>query len=363
MFKNEEIHIFPQAEGEDNILTFNEVDFQMLNTYLPQTPDLLQDPQFCEETMDVQRKYEQPIQLVPDSPLGPPVRVNFAGDVNFTVEIDAVNTKKKKYLYSHRLNRIYVDMGCNFSVGFRWDAEKLCGRDVFVRATTVFAELAQAEKRVERCYQHSHESSNAGTERAVTMNVLRSARALGSAGVYYCGRAERSDSWYSVAVRLDAPADLAYVFACKSSCSSGINRRPINVIFTLEDICGKVYGRQSVGARVCSCPRRDMLRDEEDAEVPRGKRPAAPTAPTAPSGQDKSKKVRLEVVEKDDAVVTLPSIEVVGVRTAILGLEVMVGMMEQTRDARASSQQPIGDINTQINNLKSIIDGLKTQKK
>lgn len=50
-------------------------------------------------------------------------------------------------------------MDCDFSVGFKWDmnSENEC---LYVRATTVFSELSQAQKRVERCIQHSHESFN-----------------------------------------------------------------------------------------------------------------------------------------------------------------------------------------------------------
>lgn len=68
------------------------------------------------------------------------------------------------------------------------------------------------------------------------MNVLRSAREPSSPDVHYCGVPELADSWYSVVVRTPQPTELAYLFLCKNSCSSGINRRPINIIFTLEDI-------------------------------------------------------------------------------------------------------------------------------
>lgn len=51
-------------------------------------------------------------------------------------------------------------MNVNFSVGFSWDASQFPS-DAYIRATIVFADVAQAEKRVERCYQHAHESSNA----------------------------------------------------------------------------------------------------------------------------------------------------------------------------------------------------------
>ncbi|KAH9639758.1 hypothetical protein HF086_010964 [Spodoptera exigua] len=48
-----------------------------------------------------------------------------------------------------------------------------------------------------------------------------------------------ADSWYSVLVQFDRtgpePCSHAYQFACKNSCTTGINRRAIAIIFTLED--------------------------------------------------------------------------------------------------------------------------------
>ncbi|CAK1541460.1 unnamed protein product [Leptosia nina] len=366
MFKYESINGFP-CEGEDLTTFGEEIDTQILNSYLPESGDLLlevSEPQFCDETMDVQTKYNpyeyQNIEI-PISPQGPPDRKNFSGDVDFVVEIDSARTKKKKYLYSHRLNRIYVDMLVNFSVSFRWDMAKM-PENAYIRATTVFADVAQAEKRVERCYQHSHESSNTtGASRAVIMNVLRSARDYASSDVHYCGVPDQADSWYSVVVRSPRPTELAYMFLCKNSCSSGINRRPIEIIFTLEDVTGKVYGRQSVGARVCSCPRRDIARDEAVEGVSPDKRPISASNTTAPAQESRSKKIRLAVVEKDDAVIQLPSIEVVSHRTAQIGLEVMLNMMEQSRDAKLSARQSTEALDTHINNLKKLINNLKTK--
>ncbi|CAH4028024.1 cellular tumor antigen p53-like [Pieris brassicae] len=298
---------------------------------------------------------------VPTSPQGPPARTNLEGIFKFKAEIDSKHTKRKKYLYSHRLNRIYVDVNVNFSVGFTWDASIFPG-EAYIRATTVFSDVTQAEKRVERCYQHSHETANApGKSRATIMNVLHSAREHGSPDVHYCGNPEQPDSWYSVLVRTPQPTELAYVFLCKSSCSSGINRRPIEIIFTLEDFKGEIYGRQVVGARVCSCPRRDIDRDEVAEGLPKTKR-------SAPQQETRAKKVKVETVEKDDAVIKLPAIGVVGRRTAILGLEVMLNMMEQKRDGLIANRlstdttSVIYNLDKSIANLIKHINQLKGQQ-
>ena len=52
-------------------------------------------------------------------------------------------------------------------------------------------------------------------------------------------------------------------FMCRGSDLGGPARRPIQVIFTLEDRAGQTLGRDRTGLRVCSCPRRDLATEEQ----------------------------------------------------------------------------------------------------
>ncbi len=58
---------------------------------------------------------------------------------------------------------------------------------------------------------------------------------------------------------------------CLGSDVGGINRRPVRVIFTLENESREVVGRQSVDVRICSCPKRDRQQEESRAQVVRNR--------------------------------------------------------------------------------------------
>ncbi|XP_014361229.2 cellular tumor antigen p53 [Papilio machaon] len=375
MMQEQSADMFKKIEFENGTF-LSEEDFKHINGDMSFMPDMCVIENFLvdEDTLDAAVKYTPETEtFVPTSPIGPPETASFPGYLNFGVEIKGSETDKKKFMYSARLNRIYVDMGVEFPVHFTWDTRKQHALsphvDLYVRATVVFSDDAQAEKRVERCLQHAHEPNNPGDE-AIVRNVLRSARALGTAGVHYCGAARRPDSWLSVLVRLPQPAPHAYQFVCKNSCSSGINRRNTAIVFTLEDHLGQILGRQSVGARVCACLKRDMRRDED--ELGKGKRrlASAPALPGQPGQPDTCKKVKIEVPEADDELITLPKLQIKGVKTVVTGLEVMQRMMElsggeaaRRKDQRAAEEYAscLASLTHALDNLKKSLARTQTQ--
>ncbi|KAL0818077.1 hypothetical protein ABMA28_008612 [Loxostege sticticalis] len=280
-------------------------------------------------------------------PPGPPIQTVDRGRFNFTAKV--TNNSNKKYLYSEGLNKVYADVNCDFAVQFNWEpiAERM-----FVRACVVFADKEHAEKRVECCMQHRHAPNVPDN---IRLNILRSSRELGTQGVYYHGDPSSPDSWYSVVVEFNASTRQrthAYKFACKNSCSTGINRRSIQILFTLEDIDGTVYGRQVIAARICSCPPRDCRKDEETAGIQRSKkRVAKPDAA-------KSKKVKIETLtsQGDEEIVTFPPVQVVGHNVVTAGLDIMVKMMEHGKSLKKDDPEYVHACNISIENLKATLE-------
>ncbi|CAG9791642.1 unnamed protein product [Diatraea saccharalis] len=345
--------------------SFPDFPFQELDTIQIMTGDMNSPNLDDDVTLESHMQFNYIPPDVPDIPLqpaliiGPPVRTPIQNNHNFKVEINSADVNRKKYLYSSQLNKIYVDINCNFAVQFSW--EGIIAKPLYVRATVVFSDEDQAEKRVERCIQHRHESI---TDDSIRMNVLRSSREVGTQGVFYHGDPSRADSWYSVLVEMNNTGQStihAYKFVCKNSCSSGINRRAIAIIFTLEDAFGNVYGREMTGARVCSCPRRDLLKDEESEGVFKsGKK----RVPANQINKSKTKKIKIEVVPNGQAafdtnLITLPQLQVVGANVMTAGLEMMVRMMEQGIAARSDDSQYVANCSACVTSLKAAIQQYK----
>merc|ERR1711990_1372794 len=101
----------------------------------------------------------------------------------------------------------------------------------------------------------------------------------------------------SVSVPFGAPAvgtqrsTVLYRYMCNSSCAGGMNRRPIQTVFTLETPTGEVIGRQVVEVRICACPGRDSKVEERNvlnkgAEAAAKDGPLSMSSSSSPIGAD-----------------------------------------------------------------------------
>lgn len=92
--------------------------------------------------------------------VSPPVisSENYSGPFNFEVNIQGTSPgSKNQWIYSDKLNKIFVMMSIAFPVDFKWDigAGRDAGKHLFVRATPLFSQPQHSQEMVVRCIQHS----------------------------------------------------------------------------------------------------------------------------------------------------------------------------------------------------------------
>ena len=145
----------------------------------------------------------------------------------------------------------------------------------YIRAMPVYAKPEHAQDIVKRCPNHT-----SGTEynegHPAPSHLLRCDHQM---AVY---TQDAVSSRMSVLAPMEMPevgaewVTYLYQFMCFSSCVGGLNRRPLQVVFTLEN-GGQVLGRTSVEVRICACPGRDR-KVEEKALQPSLQRPSKRSA-------------------------------------------------------------------------------------
>lgn len=197
-----------------------------------------------------------------------PVRNEWAGVHFFDVKVDLTGMHKKHYVYSHKLNKLFVDMGKVVPFQIKWDGQPgLC-----VRALMMFSVADNLKHPVRRCLTHKHVDDPSNINYQYSEHVLATENDNASYEV------NETSNRHSVKVPLNSLQHgcdhilVNYKFMCKTSCTGGLNRSPTDVIFTLENMGGEVLGRQIVGVKICSCPKRDKEREEAIMADPSGKR-------------------------------------------------------------------------------------------
>ncbi|XP_063232048.1 cellular tumor antigen p53-like [Bacillus rossius redtenbacheri] len=227
-----------------------------------------------------------------------PCSEGWAGPHNFRMSVSSEAAGKTSCVYSSQLDKVFLPMNASLPVQFKcvWAEPDLC-----VRALPVFLEADELHKPVRRCSHHVRDKEETNMDFEFPAHVVR-CESMDS--VY---TEDPSSKRLSVVTPLGTPPPgsdvvvLHYRFMCKTSCLGGMNRRPIHVVFTLERHTGEVVGRAAVKVRICSCPKRDMRKEEEVAarsEQSPSALPGGEAAADPATRPPKAKKIKLEPAKR-----------------------------------------------------------------
>ena len=153
---------------------------------------------------------------------------------------------------------------------FKWEPAR---EGLFLRTKMVYSLEQHRRDPVLRCHNHMAMpgKTNAGIEHNIVKYVVR---CLESQNRYE----ELPGGHLSIVTALGTPevgsmyVPVHFKFLCKNSCTSGMNRRATELIFTLENE-REILGRRRLQVRICSCPKRD--KEKEEAEASGVQRPAS----------------------------------------------------------------------------------------
>lgn len=203
------------------------------------------------------------------------------------------------------LNKVFINMQNVLAVDVKRNSATT---ELYLRATMLYSLPQYAQDVIERCTTHVDPRlmSNRDIDPSVIRHVLRCT----NPGAMYVGNSAGKEH-LSVLTQLEQPqagvdtVRVNYQFMCKNSCASGMNRRAVDVIFTLEDRVGQVLGRRKLAVRICSCPKRDKEKEEREF------RENLQSHHTIPHGRKRKLTAKVKAVENSagsDKLFDIPSV-------------------------------------------------------
>uniref|UniRef100_A0A0A9WKI7 Cellular tumor antigen p53 n=1 Tax=Lygus hesperus TaxID=30085 RepID=A0A0A9WKI7_LYGHE len=223
---------------------------------------------------------ELPNSTMPSTPLPTcthPCLEDFEGEFGFTLSYDALNTNpSNSWSYSEVLKQVFIKMNNVLLIQFKTN-RPLSNDRFFIRALLVYQNNDFMNQAVNRCSIHWIDDDS-------SQLAHRSPRFCECEKYHLAGhvlRCQTEGAQYQFdpnserhSVIVDVPRTpqsgsdfikaVHYFFSCKTSCPKGMQRRAVQVVFTLEDDRCQVYGRKVLPVKICSCPKRDKDRQEKD---------------------------------------------------------------------------------------------------
>nr|XP_018899639.1 PREDICTED: cellular tumor antigen p53-like [Bemisia tabaci]XP_018899640.1 PREDICTED: cellular tumor antigen p53-like [Bemisia tabaci] len=178
-------------------------------------------------------------------------------EVDFQCWVDPKECTTVNQKYSKMLNKMFVVPDKVLTVNFSF-IDNHPGSPYYIRAQPTFSESEHIKEPVRRCAGHQFDDKDPKAP-----HVLR----CESGNPLY----QEIDDRCSVLLPLQhykaMKVSIKYKFVCKTSCKEGgINRRPIHILFTLEDERMTPLGTCSLEVRISSAPGRDMEKEEAAKE-------------------------------------------------------------------------------------------------
>lgn len=189
---------------------------------------------------------------------------------------------------------------------FTWDP---LFTGLYLRTAMVFKLEQYKSDPVKRC--HNHMASTYPINQNVTSDKIKHVvHCVNHSSTTY----EETNEFLSLRTPLRTPeagsqyVSMCFRFLCKNSCPSGMNRRPTELVFTLENGTNEVLGRRKLLVRVCSCPKRDKQKEERETapiKTKVRKHNATPLGKKMPSSDTHVYKIELNVVGKENYMAVL----------------------------------------------------------
>ncbi|XP_050414325.1 tumor protein 63 isoform X2 [Patella vulgata] len=196
-----------------------------------------------------------------------PSNTNYAGDYGFEISFTqpSKETKSTTWTYSELLKKLYVRMATTCPVRFKTLRSPPQG--CVIKAMPIFMKPEHVQEVVKRCPNHATSKEHNEHHPAPTHLVRCEHKLAKYVEDSYTSR-------QSVIIPHEIPqagsewVTNLFQFMCLGSCVGGPNRRPIQIVFSLEKD-STVLGRRAVEVRICACPGRDRKADEKTAMPPK----------------------------------------------------------------------------------------------
>ncbi|CAG5136242.1 unnamed protein product, partial [Candidula unifasciata] len=195
---------------------------------------------------------------------------DYPGEYGFEISFSqpSKETKSTTWTYSDSLKKLYVRMANTCPVRFK--TRNRTPEGTVIRAMAIYMKPEHVQEVVKRCPNHAvskeHNEKHPAPEHLVRCEH-KQARYVDDP----CTHRQSVILPHEIPQAGSEWVTNLFQFMCLGSCVGGPNRRPLQIVFTLErERDGSVLGRRAVEVRICACPGRDRKADERDSQPPKG---------------------------------------------------------------------------------------------